>query len=112
MCGICFAFSCPTVVCIDDDAGDDDDELTLADVFGKDCGIAAATDDDDDDEFVVAFVVVAAGVAVFALDVDDVDGADSIVGGYWKTFGCEAEFGVVIDFGVSFIECCCCCCDA
>ena len=44
--------------------------------------------DDDDDEFVVTFgvvvdvVVVVVGVATFAIGVDDVDVADTIVGGY------------------------------
>lgn len=101
MCG------CPTVVCIDDDADDDDVELTLTDVFGNAwTGVtaAAADDEDADDGFVIAFivVVVVVGVAAFVIDVDDVDGT---AGGYWKTFGCDAAFDA--DFGVSFIECCC-----
>lgn len=79
-----FGFSFPTV--------GNDEELTLTDVFGSDWTDVIAT------ELLVAFVVVA-----FVIDVDDVDGADVIVGGYWKTFGCEAAFGVVIDF-VSFVE--------
>lgn len=80
-----FGFSFPA-------AAGNDEELTLTDVFGNDWTDVIAT------EWLVAFVVVE-----FVIDVDDVDGADVMVGGYWKTFGCEAAFGVVIDF-VSFVE--------
>lgn len=70
-----------------------DDELSVTDVFDNDWIDVIAM------ELLVAFVV----VVFVVIDVDDVDGADVNVGGYWKTFGCEAAFGVVIGF-VSFIE--------